>query len=269
MAAPAQRDVEVGAGPALDARWMAHAARVMSLQAAWHRLALRGMDEVPRGAALLVGNHNGGANPVDGLFLIEWYRRRGMSDPVYVLAHEFFFKHLRLTPLLARLGVIRAALGEAARRLREGAKVLVFPGGDVDSLRPWSARHEVRFVGRQGYARLAMETGAPIVPVVTAGAHESFVVLRQGRGVARAVGIARWLRFKSFPVTLSVPWGLCVGPMAFLPYVPLPAKVTVEFGAPIEPAQHPDAASLAGAVESVMGARLRALYAERRWPVVG
>lgn len=269
MAAPTQREVEEGAGSALDARWMGRAARVMSLQAAWHRLALRGMDEVPPGAALLVGNHNGGANPVDGLFLIEWYRRRGMSDPVYVLAHEFFFKHLRLSPLLARLGVIRADPAVAARRLREGAKVLVFPGGDVDSLRPWSARHEVRFAGREGYARLAMETGAPVVPVVSAGAHESFVVLSQGIGVARALGSARWLRFKSFPVTVSVPWGLGVGPMAFLPYVPLPAKVTVEFGAPIDPAMHPDAASLAAAVESVMGARLRALYAERRWPVVG
>jgi hypothetical protein len=41
-----------------------------------------------------------------------------------------------------------------------------------------------RFVGRQGYARLAMETGAPIVPLVTAGAHESFMVLGQGRRIA-------------------------------------------------------------------------------------
>ncbi|MBK8695828.1 MAG: hypothetical protein IPN17_27080 [Deltaproteobacteria bacterium] len=87
--------------------------------------------------------------------------------------------------------------------LRAGAKVLVFPGGDADSLRPWSARRELRFEGRQGYARLAMETGAPIVPVVTAGAHESFVVLRQGLGLARAVGVTKWLRFRSFPVTLA------------------------------------------------------------------
>jgi 1-acyl-sn-glycerol-3-phosphate acyltransferase len=269
MAPTAQVEATTRATGSLDARWIARASRVMSLQAAWHRLALRGMEQVPRGAALLVGNHNGGANPVDGLFLIEWYRRRGMTDPVYVLAHEFFFEHLRLTSLLARFGVIRAAPAEAARRLREGAKVLVFPGGDVDSLRPWSARREVHFVGRRGYARLAMETGVPIVPVVSAGAHESFVVLGQGRGVARALGITRRLRYGSFPVTLAFPWGLCVGPTAYLPYVPLPTKVTVEFGAPIDPASHADAASLAGAVESAMGERLRALYAERRWPVLG
>lgn len=253
MVTPVQRSAE---GPH-DPRWMARASRVMSLQAAWHRLEVRGVERVPRGPALLVGNHNAGANPVDGLFLIEWYRQRGMTDPVYVLAHEFFFKRLGLTSLLSRFGIIRADPAEAARVLRAGAKVLVFPGGDTDSLRPWSARHEVRFVGRQGYARLAMETDAPIVPVVTAGAHESFVVLRQGRRVARRLSIARWLRFNSFPVTLALPWGLCVGPMAYLPYAPLPAKVTVELGAPIDPADHADAASLSAAVESVMGARQR------------
>ncbi|MDB4932227.1 MAG: putative acyltransferase [Myxococcaceae bacterium] len=247
-----------------DPLWISRASRVMSLQAAWHRLELRGMARVPAGPALLVGNHNGGANPVDGLFLIEWYRQRGMTDPVYVLAHEFFFKHLRLEALLAPFGVIRADPAEAARALRAGAKVLVFPGGDADSLRPYSARKELRFEGRQGYARLAMETGAPIVPVVTAGAHGSMVVLRQGQDFARRTGLARWLRFRSFPVTLAVPWGLCVGPAAFLPYVPLPVKVTVEFGAPIDPTGHADAASLARAVEAVMGARLRALSDERR-----
>ena len=269
MVRPAGPAAADGAARSHDPRWVARASRVMSAQAAWHRLEVRGVAEVAPGAALLVGNHNGGANPVDGLFLIEWYRQRGMTDPVYVLAHEFFFKHLRLTPLLARLGVIRADPAEAARRLREGAKVLVFPGGDTDSMRPWSARREVRFVGRQGYARLAMETGAPIVPVATAGAHEGFVVLHQGEGAARALGVTRWLKYHSFPVTLALPWGLCVGPAAYLPYLPLPAKVTVELGAPIDPAAHADAASLAGAVESALGARLRALYAERRWPVVG
>ena len=93
----------------------------------------------------------------------------------------------------------------------------------------------------------------------------------EGRRLRRAseAGVTRGLRFGSFPVTLTIPWGVCVGPMAFLPYVPLPAKVTVEFGAPIDPAGHADVGSLAGAVQSVMTERLRALYAERRWPVVG
>lgn len=141
-----------------------------------------------------------------------------MDEPVYVLAHEVFFEHQRLGPVLARLGVIRAAPAEAARALRAGAKVLVFPGSDTDSLRPWSARREVRFGGHEGFARLARETGVPVVPVVNAGAHECLVVLTQGRRIAEALGMPRWARYRSFPVALVLPWGLCVGPMAYLPY---------------------------------------------------
>lgn len=254
---------------ALDARWIERASAVMSLQAAWHRLEVHGMERVPRGPALLVGNHNGGANAVDGLFLIEWYRARGMTEPVVVLAHSFFFDQLGLTPLVRRLGIVPANPTEALAALRSGAKVLVFPGGDIDSLRPWRARKEIYFDGRQGYARLAREAGVPIVPVLNAGGHECFVVLAQGREMARRLGIVRWLRYNNFPVTLALPWGLCVGPAGYLPYVPLPAKVTVEFGEPVDPAAYDDAGALAAAVESTMGRRLKEMYAARRWPVVG
>ncbi len=253
----------------IDARWVELASRVMSAQAAWHRLDVRGMERVPHGAALLVGNHNGGANAVDGLFLIKWYRERGMSEPVYVLAHSFFFDQLGLTPLVRKLGIVPANPGEAAAALRSGAKVLVFPGGDIDSLRPWSKRKELCFDGRKGYARLAREVGVPIVPVVNAGGHEGFVVLHQGREMARRLGLVKWLKYNGFPVTLALPWGLCIGPAGYLPYVPLPAKVTVEFGEAVEPAAYDDADGLAAAVEARMSARLTALYAERRWPVVG
>ena len=111
MVTPGERAATAVGGGALDPRWMAHASRVLALQAAWHRLEVRGMERVPRGPALLVGNHNGGANPVDGLFLIEWYRQRGMTDPVYVLAHEFFFRRLGLTALAARFGIPRGPRG--------------------------------------------------------------------------------------------------------------------------------------------------------------
>lgn len=253
----------------IDERWVERAGRVMSWQRAWHRLEVRGMERVPRGPALLVGNHNGGANAVDGLFLIDWYRERGMGEPVYVLAHSFFFDQLGLTPLVRKLGIVPANPGEAAAALRSGAKVLVFPGGDIDSMRPWSRRKELCFDGRQGYARLAREAGVPIVPVVNAGGHECFVVLRQGRAMARRLGIVKWLKYNGFPLTLALPWGVCVGPAGYLPYIPLPAKVTVEFGEPVDPAAYDDAGSLAAAVEATMGERLTALYAERRWPVIG
>ena len=57
--------------------------------ARYHRLEVRGLDNIPLdGPALLVGNHNGGLNPVDGLWLVHYYRSCGYDRPIYILAHD-------------------------------------------------------------------------------------------------------------------------------------------------------------------------------------
>ena len=68
-----------------------------------------------------------------------------------------------------------------------GARVLVFPGGDLDALKPWSRRNEVVFGERAGFIRVALRARAPIVPVVSAGGHEGFRVLPGGAAIARAL----------------------------------------------------------------------------------
>jgi hypothetical protein len=76
-------------------------------------------------------------------------------------------------------------------------------------------------------ARTANDLDASwIVPVVTAGTHEQFVVLRRGDQLARRLHPHRWARTEVLPIVLSLPWGLTPG---FLPYLPLPAQTTVSF----------------------------------------
>jgi hypothetical protein len=67
--------------------------------------------------------------------------------------------------------------------------------------------------------------------VVTAGAHEAFMVLDDGGRVARALGADRWARVNVFPTVLSVPWGLTVGLPP--PYVPVPTRIVQEILEPI------------------------------------
>lgn len=245
------------------------AAEVLRPLARYHRLEVRGLDRLPAGPALLVGNHNSGAGVTDALFLLPLYERLGFDVPVHVLAHDFLFELPGFPWLAERLGVLRAGREAALRALRAGRRVLVFPGSDKDSMRPWAARRSVIFDGRTGFARLAMEAGVPIVPVASAGAHETWIVLTQGRRMAERVGLQRRLRWSSLPVALSLPWGLTVGPFSYLPYLPLPAKVTVELGAPLDPGDFEDPAALAEAALHALQAQLTALYAERRWPVLG
>jgi 1-acyl-sn-glycerol-3-phosphate acyltransferase len=118
----------------------------------------------------------------------------------------------------------------AEEALGEGAAVLVYPGGDHEVYRPWWRRHEIDFDGRCGFVRLALRTGVPVVPVVANGGHDSIFVVVRGDRLARAMRLDR-LRMSIFPFTLQFPLGLAP---AWLPHVPLPAKVDIELCEPFD-----------------------------------
>ncbi len=246
------------------------------LLARYHRLEVRNLDRIPvDGPALLVGNHNGGLNPVDGLFLIQYYRTFGYDRPVYILAHDILFRVKKVAEMLESVGIIRARKGQASELLAAGHKVLVFPGGDIESMRPYRDRRKIVLAERQGFIRLAQRAGAPIIPVVSAGAHETMMVLSQGTGIARLLNLPRFARVNSLPLLLAAPWGLLWGPTCALPYLPLPAKITVQVAEPIavercdEPAASERAPRIYQRVEQTMQATLDELYSERLFPILG
>ena len=73
------------------------------------------------------------------------------------------------------------------RHCDRGALVLVFPGGDYDSYRP-TFENKIDFAGRTGYVRTAIESGVPIVPIVSIGAQEVAAVPDPRQLVGEAVG---------------------------------------------------------------------------------
>jgi 1-acyl-sn-glycerol-3-phosphate acyltransferase len=109
-----------------------------------------------------------------------------------------------------------------ATALAEGRDVAVWPGGEVDSLRPWAERDVANLAGRTGFVRMAIKAGVPIVPIATVGGGDAMPVLIRGDGLSRALRLDKLLRLKVFPVAVSLPWG--VAPAA-LPQLPLPAKI--------------------------------------------
>jgi 1-acyl-sn-glycerol-3-phosphate acyltransferase len=228
---------------------------VFAKLARYHRLEVRNLERIPvDGPALLVGNHNGGLNPVDGLFLVEYYRTCGYDRPVYVLAHDILFRVKKVADMLESVGIIRARKGQARELLEAGHKVLVFPGGDIESMRPYRDRHKIVLAERQGFIRLAQRAGAPI---------------------ARLLNLPRFARVNSLPLLLAAPWGLLWGPTCALPYLPLPAKITVQVAEPIavERCDEPEASERAPRiyqqVEKAMQATLDGLYSERLFPILG
>lgn len=198
----------------------------------YFRAEVTGFDRVPEGPVLFVGNHSGGNMTPDSMvFMLAFNTYFGVERPVYALAHSLVTSWPVLGRLAKRWGIITAGPKAARAALERGASVLVYPGGDVDTHRPWTARHEIRFDGRKGFLRIARDAGVPIVPVVSVGGQDTYLPLTDGRRVAQLLRLDKIARLKVLPVSLALPWGLNVGD--FLGHVPLPAKIRMEVLEPI------------------------------------
>ncbi|MDD5309926.1 MAG: lysophospholipid acyltransferase family protein [Deltaproteobacteria bacterium] len=237
----------------------------------WFHATIEGLERFPvEGPALVVANHNAGIMPLDAIIIMAAIRdRHGEGRVVHPLAHDFAYAALRVRRHARRLGILRASPKNAVAALAAGRIVLVYPGGDREAFRPFAERGKISLGNRKGFARLALETGAPIIPMVTAGLHEAFVVLSSGRRLARLLRTKEILRTETVPVALALPWGIIP---AVLPYIPLPTAVDIRFGEPIRLAGAADDPATLDAgyrtVETVMQSMMDEL-SEGRVPWLG
>lgn len=210
---------------------------VLHLSRLYWRAEIRGLEHLPPGPCLLVGNHNGIAvvSPEIWLFGSHYFENH---DQLQVLGHDLVLRIPGLAQLARRyLKYIPNHYASAKHALQSGAHVLVFPGGGWESSRPSRLRDQIDFKSRTGFIRLAKECGVPIVPLVTAGGHDGVYVWKRGARLARWLQLPRLLRVDTFPLGFSFPLGLHVGP--FQPFLPLPSKVILEILPPIAMADFP------------------------------
>jgi 1-acyl-sn-glycerol-3-phosphate acyltransferase len=217
----------------------------------YFRVETTGVERVPEGGVLLIGNH-AGQFAYDGAML-------GMAmlleaQPPRVargMAEYFLFRMPWLGTTAARLGTLVGTPENCAAMLREGECVMVFPEGARGANKPFRKRYQLQRFGT-GFMRLALETGTPIVPVGIVGSEE------QQPGLANLEDFGRRLNLPSFPITISMPW---FGPAgaAFA----LPVKYRIHFGTPLrfEGDAHDEDAAIEAKVEVVKKA-LAELLAE-------
>lgn len=162
--------------PPLLWRVLQHLARLLTALVARLRVTGDVPDELRRGPLILAGNHIGNFDPIamsaatgtigvhprimatGGLF------RAPVVGPVLRACGHIRVNRTRVSDDEARAA---AAIDEAAQALAEGSVVAGYPEGRI-TLDPgmWPER------GRSGMARLALATGAAVVPVVQWGSHE-------------------------------------------------------------------------------------------------
>ena len=240
----------------------------------YHRSEVRGLERIPSGRCLLVGNHSGGLTTPDFvIFAVDYYEKFGYERPLYALAHDSLF-HGPAAEILPHLGIIRANPENAAAALATDTAVLVFPGGDMEVYRPTMVENVIDFAGHTGYVDTAVAARAPIVPVVSIGGQETQMYLSRGTWLARALRLdkmeRRLLRTDILPVSFGFPFGLSV----LVPVnMPLPSKIVSQVLEPIDVAAQwgldPDAEKVDGRIRRVMQTELDRLARRRRLPIIG
>jgi 1-acyl-sn-glycerol-3-phosphate acyltransferase len=252
---------QFGFDPDLNAALLMPAA--LALYRHWFRVQARGLENIPEsGPALIVANHSG-VLPLDAIMLqAAVFAEHPGGRNLRLLGADLVYSVPFLSGLARRSGHTRAGPAEALRLLEAGELVGTFPEGFKGIGKPFSERYRLQRFGRGGFARTALQAGAPIIPCAIVGAEEIYPMIGNSEVLARA------LRLPYFPVTPLFPW---LGPVGA---VPLPSKWIIEFGAPVptwglassgrdvEPDQDV-VAKLADQVRDIIQARLDELVAER------
>ncbi|MBW2699781.1 MAG: acyltransferase family protein [Deltaproteobacteria bacterium] len=193
-----------------------------SLYDKYWRVEVLGAEHLPdRGRVMLVANHSGGL-PYDGLMLKLAVERAEGRLSVRFLLEDFVFHFPFLGAALNRLGGVRASQDNARRLLEFGQTLAVFPEGAKGLGKLFGKRYQLQRFGRGGFVKLALRTGATILPVAIVGAEEVHPML------GRARSLARLLDLPYIPLTPTFPW---LGPLGLLP---LPSKWMIQIGPPMD-----------------------------------
>jgi len=165
----------------------------------WFRMEIEGWEHLPDPPVLLVGIHSGAPFVWDAWTVgIQWWRRFGADRPLHGTAHDALMAAPLVGDYFRKMGVLPAAPDSIASALAEGHDVALWPGGEIDSLRPWTDRDEAVLAGRKGFIRMPINAGVPIVPIATVGGPDSMPVLARGRRLAKALQLDKIARLKIF-----------------------------------------------------------------------
>ena len=207
----------------LDWEWVDVARPFFSfLYKHYWRVETTGLENIPNeGRALLVANHSGQL-PFDGMMI----GTAVLNDhPHQRLVRTLYAAILPsipyVTTALARLGQALATVDNGTRLLEEGELVAVFPEGYKGTGKLFRKRYQLARFGRGGFAQMAFNTQAPIIPVSVVGSEETYITLAKVPTFSGITGIPY------LPITLRFPW------LGLLGVVPLPTKWYIDFGEPI------------------------------------
>lgn len=189
---------------------------MMELVRTYLRLEIEGLEHIPKkGKALLIPNHSGYSG-FDALLLGHEISHRAKRIP-RVLTHKLWFITEKTSIPANKLGFFEASTQNGLDLLKRNNLVVLFPEGEKGNFKSTRKRYRLQEF-RRGFVRMALQTQAPIIPVVIIGAEETHINLKQIKIMGTAL-----------PLPLNV--------------IPLPAKWKIKFLEPIHLPYKPEAAN--------------------------
>lgn len=185
----------------------------------YFRVSAIGLENIPpQGRLMVIGNHSGQL-PLDALMIgTAAATNEGAPRMLRGMVERFFPTVPFLGNWINQWGGVVGDPINCVRLLEKEEAVLVFPEGVRGSGKPWKHRYQLQRFGT-GFMKIAIETQTPIVPVGVVGCEETMPSLGNLRPLAQL------LQIPYFPITFPFP---------------LPQKVVLNFGKPINFQGDPD-----------------------------
>ncbi|HLV61683.1 MAG TPA: lysophospholipid acyltransferase family protein [Fredinandcohnia sp.] len=180
----------------------------------YFRVQVRGVENVPAGRCLLVSNHSGQL-PMDGAMIaVAVFLHADPPRVVRSMVERWVPTLPYVSTFFSRLGQVVGTPENCIRLLEADETILVFPEGTRGLNKVYAKRYQLASFG-QGFMRLALATGSPIVPISVIGAEEQAPALVNVEPLAKLLGIP------AVPITPTL-----------LP-IPLPSRYYITFGEPM------------------------------------
>jgi 1-acyl-sn-glycerol-3-phosphate acyltransferase len=183
---------------------------LLEIMRKYFRLQVEGAEHLPkRGAAIIAPNHSG-VSGLDAMIIAHEISRLIKRHP-RVMTHHLWFLTRTLSIPANKLGFIEATTENGLLNLEKKRMIVLFPEGEFGNFKPTTKAYQLQEFKR-GFVRMAIQTGAPIIPTMVIGAEETHINLKQ-------LKLTKFLRGVVLPLPLNI--------------IPLPAKWKIKFLKPL------------------------------------
>src|SRR3989338_4658680 len=161
-----------------DAKMVRYVFMFLNFWEKYFRYEVEGLENIPRkGGVLLAMNH--GFFFIDlPLFSKHLLLERGRR--IHTVVEHLTWKLPIIREFMLNMGVVDGTPKNAMRILKGGHAMIVCPGGAKEAVKPFSKRYELMWDNHYGFIKCAIAAQVPIIPCMSIGIAEAYIMLNDG-----------------------------------------------------------------------------------------